>query len=48
LVIRLGKYEKFYGCPNYPKCKYTCSTCSEERERTYEDSLMSENELLNG
>ena len=23
LVLRKGKYGEFYGCPNYPKCKYT-------------------------
>jgi len=23
LVVRNGQYGKFYGCPNYPKCKYT-------------------------
>lgn len=23
LILRSGKYGKFYGCPNYPKCKYT-------------------------
>lgn len=23
LVQRSGKYGTFYGCPNYPKCKYT-------------------------
>lgn len=23
LVLRNGKYGEFYGCPNYPKCKYT-------------------------
>jgi Zn finger protein HypA/HybF involved in hydrogenase expression len=23
LVIKKGKYGKFYGCSNYPKCKYT-------------------------
>ena len=23
LVIRKGKYGKFYGCSNYPNCKYT-------------------------
>lgn len=23
LVLRLGKYGKFYGCSNYPKCKFT-------------------------
>ncbi len=23
LVLRSGKYGKFYGCSNYPKCKYT-------------------------
>lgn len=23
LVIRLGKYGKFYACSNFPKCKYT-------------------------
>lgn len=23
LVIRKGKYGEFYGCPNFPKCKYT-------------------------
>lgn len=25
LVARNGKYGKFYGCSNYPKCKYTIS-----------------------
>ena len=23
LVLRKGKYGEFYGCSNYPKCKYT-------------------------
>ena len=23
LVLRTGKYGKFYGCSNYPKCKFT-------------------------
>jgi len=23
LVVREGKYGKFYGCSNYPKCRYT-------------------------
>lgn len=23
LILRNGKYGKFYGCSNYPKCKYT-------------------------
>ena len=23
LVLRNGKFGEFYGCPNYPKCKYT-------------------------
>ena len=23
LVVRQGKYGKFWGCPNYPKCKFT-------------------------
>ena len=23
LMLRQGKYGKFYGCSNYPKCKYT-------------------------
>ena len=23
LVLREGKYGEFYGCPNYPRCKYT-------------------------
>lgn len=23
LVLRQGKYGKFYGCSNYPKCRYT-------------------------
>ena len=23
LVLRNGKYGAFYGCSNYPKCKYT-------------------------
>ena len=25
LVLRNGKYGNFYGCSNYPKCKYTLS-----------------------
>lgn len=24
LLLRNGKYGSFWGCPNYPKCKYTC------------------------
>jgi len=24
LVMREGKYGRFYGCSNYPKCKFTC------------------------
>ena len=23
MVIRIGKYGKFYACSNFPKCKYT-------------------------
>lgn len=23
LIVRNGKYGKFYACPNYPKCKFT-------------------------
>ena len=23
LILRKGKYGDFYGCKNYPKCKYT-------------------------
>jgi ssDNA-binding Zn-finger/Zn-ribbon topoisomerase 1 len=23
LVVRNGQYGTFYGCPNYPKCRYT-------------------------
>lgn len=23
LILREGKYGKFYGCTNYPKCKFT-------------------------
>ena len=23
LIRRKGKYGKFYGCTNYPKCKHT-------------------------
>ena len=23
LILRKGKYSKFYGCSNYPKCRYT-------------------------
>lgn len=23
LVVRNGQYGRFYGCPNYPKCRYT-------------------------
>ena len=23
LILRNGKYDKFYGCSNYPKCRYT-------------------------
>ena len=26
LILRNGKYGKFYGCSNYPKCKYTQKT----------------------
>ena len=26
LVLRKGKYGDFYGCPNYPSCKYTQKT----------------------
>lgn len=26
LILRNGKYGKFYGCSNYPKCKYTRKT----------------------
>ena len=22
LIVRQGKYGKFYGCSNYPKCKF--------------------------
>jgi len=25
LILRKGKYGEFYGCPNYPECKYTRS-----------------------
>ncbi len=27
LVLREGKNGKFYGCKNFPKCRYTCSCC---------------------
>lgn len=23
LILRKGKYGKFYGCSNYPKCRYS-------------------------
>ena len=23
LIIKKGKYGKFYGCQNFPKCRYT-------------------------
>lgn len=26
LVLRKGKYGEFYGCSNYPKCRYTLKT----------------------
>lgn len=26
LVLRKGKFGDFYGCPNYPKCRYTLKT----------------------
>ncbi len=26
LVLRKGKYGEFYGCPNYPNCRYTLKT----------------------
>lgn len=26
LILRDGKYGRFYGCSNYPKCKYTLNT----------------------
>lgn len=25
LIPREGRYGLFYGCKNYPKCKFTCS-----------------------
>ena len=25
LVLRCGKYGQFYGCANYPKCKFSKS-----------------------
>lgn len=25
LIPREGRYGLFYGCENYPKCKFTCS-----------------------
>lgn len=24
IILRKGKYGNFYGCSNYPRCKYTC------------------------
>lgn len=27
LILRKGKYGEFYGCLNYPKCKYTRDIC---------------------
>ena len=26
LVLRKGKYGTFYGCSNYPKCRYTINS----------------------
>ena len=26
LVLRKGKYGSFYGCSNYPKCKFTLNS----------------------
>lgn len=25
MVLKEGKYGEFWGCPNYPKCKFTLS-----------------------
>lgn len=30
LVVRKGQYGKFYGCSNYPKCKYTLTCRSDQ------------------
>lgn len=34
LVLRTGKYGSFYGCTNYPKCKFT---------QRYEEMLQNDN-----
>lgn len=47
LVARNGKYGNFYGCPNYPRCKYACSMDYESREMDYDDWLMSDVERDN-
>jgi ssDNA-binding Zn-finger/Zn-ribbon topoisomerase 1 len=39
LVVRQGRHGEFYGCKNFPECRYTCSIDREDRERTYYDSL---------
>ena len=26
LVLRHGRYDSFYGCDNYPKCKFTLNS----------------------
>lgn len=39
LVKRAGRYGEFYGCKNYPKCKFTCSIDYEEREMAYDSWL---------
>ena len=34
-----GKYGKFAGCPNFPKCKYSVSLERKEYYIDYEDEL---------
>lgn len=48
LVERIGKYGKFLACPNFPDCKYACSISIDDRDRTWENYLSVDNELLNG
>lgn len=48
LVLRNGKYGEFYGCKNFPKCRYTCSADYEDREmQDYFANMAEYDALLN-
>uniref|UniRef100_A0A6M3KJ04 Putative topoisomerase DNA binding C4 zinc finger n=1 Tax=viral metagenome TaxID=1070528 RepID=A0A6M3KJ04_9ZZZZ len=39
LIIKEGKFGKFAGCPNFPKCKHSVSLKQKENIIDYEDEL---------